>query len=86
MNHANEDALKLLQDIKEMLLGGILLLTGALLAITGFVAALAMRDNFFIFFLVGALLLLFCGGLHLWHGWMAHEVVEHQEEVSNTKS
>ena len=59
--------LKLLQDIKEMLLGGILLLTGGLLSIAGFVT-LAMGYGFFIFSLIVALLLLFYGGLHLWHG------------------
>ena len=85
MNQTNESSLKLLQDIKEMLLGGILLLTGGLLVIAGFVAALAMGDAFFIFFLLGGLLLLFCGGLHLWHGWIAHEVVEHQGETPNTE-
>ena len=37
MDHTNEDTLKLLQDIKEMLLGGILLLTGVLLVIAAFV-------------------------------------------------
>lgn len=85
MDHNNEDTLKLLQDIKEMLLGGILLLTGGLLVIAGFVAVLAIGYGFFIFFLIGGLLLLFCGGLYLWHGWTAHEVVEHQEEAPNTK-
>jgi hypothetical protein len=35
--------------------------------------------------LLGGLLLLFCGGLHLWHGWIAHEVVEHQGETPNTE-
>ena len=77
MDHTNESALKLLQDIKEMLLGGILLLTGGILVIAGFVADLGTRGAFYIFFLVGGLLLLFCGGLHLWHGWTAHKVVEH---------
>ena len=85
MGHTNEDTLKLLQDIKEMLLGGILLLTGGLLVIAGFFVALAMGDGFFIFSLIVALLLLFYGGLHLWHGWTAHEVVERQEEPENTK-
>ena len=80
----DDGTLKLLQDIKGMLLGGILLLTGGLLVIAGFVA-LAMGDGFFIFSLIVALLLLFCGGLHLWHGWTAHEVVERQEEPENTK-
>ena len=40
----DDGTLKLLQDIKEMLLGGILLLTGGLLSIAGFVA-LAMGDR-----------------------------------------
>lgn len=82
MDHTNEGALKLLQDIKEMLLGGILLLTGGLLVIAG---CIVMEADFFIFLFVGGLLLLFCGGLHLWHGWTAHEVVEHPEEAPNTK-
>lgn len=87
MDHNNENILKLLQDIKEMLLGGILLLTGGLLVIAGFVANLTMLgDGFFFFSLIGGLLLLFLGGLHLWHGWSAHEVVEHPEESPNTKS
>ena len=85
MDHTNEDTLNLLQDITEMLLGGILLLTGGLLVIAGFIAALAMGDGFFIVHLHGGLLLLFCGGLHLWHGWTAHEVVEHQGETPNTE-
>ena len=86
MDHNNENTLKLLQDIKEMLLGGILLLTGGLLIIAGFVANLTMLgDGFFIFSLIGGLLLLFLGGLHLWHGWTAHEVVERQEEAQNMK-
>lgn len=86
MDHNNENTLKLLQDIKEMLLGGILLLTGGLLVIAGFVANLTMLgDGFFIFSLIGGLLLLFLGGLHLWHGWTAHEVVERQEEAQNMK-
>lgn len=85
MDHTNEDTLKLLQDIKEMLLGGILLLTGGLLVIAGFIAALAMEDVFFIFFLLGGLLLLFCGGLHLWHGWTAHHVVEKIDEAEGAE-
>lgn len=86
MDHNNENTLKLLQDIKEMLLGGILLLTGGLLVIAGFVANLTMLgDGFFILSLIGGLLLLFLGGLHLWHGWTAHEVVERQEEAQNMK-
>lgn len=84
MDHTNEDTLKLLQDIKEMLLGGILLLTGVLLVIAAFVS-LPLADGFFLFALIGALPLLFCGGLHLWHGWTAHEVVEHQGETPNTE-
>lgn len=85
MDHNNENILKLLQDIKEMLLGGILLLTGGLLAIAGFAAELAIGYGFFVLFLIGGLLLLFLGGLHLWHGWTAHEVVEHREEAPGTK-
>lgn len=86
MDHNNENTLKLFQDIKEMLLGGILLLTGGLLIIAGFVANLTMLgDGFFILSLIGGLLLLFLGGLHLWHGWTAHEVVERQEEAQNMK-
>ena len=85
MDHNSEGTLKLLQDIKEMLLGGIFLLIGAPLTIAGFVAELAMADAFFIFFLIVGLLLLFCGGLHLWHGWTAHEVVEHPKETPNTE-
>lgn len=86
MDHNSEDTLKLLQDIKEMLLGGIFLLTGGLLIIAGFVANLTvLGDGFFILSLIGGLLLLFLGGLHLWHGWTAHQVVERQEEAPNTK-
>lgn len=86
MDRNSENTLKLLQDIKEMLLGGIFLLTGGLLVIAGFVANLTvLGDGFFILSLIGGLLFLFLGGLRLWHGWTAHEVVEHQEESPNTK-
>lgn len=86
MDRNGENTLKLLQDIKEILLGGILLLTGGLLVITGFIAELVMMwSGFFIFSFIGSLPLLFLGGLHLWHGWTAHEVVEHQEESPNTE-
>ena len=82
----DDGVLRLLQDIKEMLLGGILLLIGGLLVIAGFVVYLTILENmFFVLSLTGGLLLLFIGGLHLWHGWTAHEVVERQKEDVNTK-
>lgn len=86
MDHNNEDTLKLLQDIKELLLGGILLLAGLLLAIAAFVVAAITGGSIILLSLIGAFLLLLYGGLHLWHGWTAHEVVEHREEAPDTKA
>lgn len=86
MNHNSEGALKLLQDIKELLLGIALLLLGGILAGLGIALTDMTGYDVFLLLLVAGLIVLFCGGLHLWYGWTAHEVVEHPEETpDNTK-
>ena len=74
MDHYSENTLKLLQDIKELLLGIALLL----------LAWLTSGDVFLLLLVAGLIIILY-GGVHIWHGWTAHEVVEHQEETPNTQ-
>lgn len=82
MNHDNGDILKLLQDIKELLLGIALLLLGGVLAISGIGLTAVTRYDVFLLLPVAGLIVLFLGGIHIWYGWIAHKVVEHPEERS----
>lgn len=82
MNHTDEGVLKLLQDIKELLLGIALLLLGGIF----FIAGLLLLDTVFVLLSVAGIVFLFCGGLHIWYGWTAHTVVEKSETVENMKT
>ena len=85
MDHNSENTLKLLQDIKELLLGIALLLLGGILAGLGIALAGMTGYDVFLLLLVASLIVLFLGGTYVWHGWTAHEVVERQEEAQNMK-
>lgn len=85
MDHTNEGVLKLLQDIKEILLGIALLLLGGILAGLGIgLAGLTGGGVFLLLPAVGFLILL-NGGLHVWYGWTAHHVVEKIDEAEGAE-
>ncbi len=71
MDKNNDSVLYLLQDIKELLLGIALVLFAIALILLG----QAATDFLYI---VGAVVLA-CGGLFIWHGWSAHELVEKKD-------
>ena len=81
----NDGVLRLLQDIKELLLGIALLLLGGILAGAGIGMAALTAYEVFLLLPVAGLIIVFLGGTHIWYGWTAHEVVERQEEAPNTK-
>ena len=85
MDHYSENTLKLLQDIKELLLGIALLLLGGIFTGLGTGLAWLTSGDVFLLLLVAGLIIILYGGVHIWHGWTAHEVVEHQEETPNTE-
>ena len=81
----DDGVLKLLQDIKEMLLGIALLLLGGILAGAGIGMAALTAYEVFLLLPVAGLIIVFLGGTHIWYGWTAHEVVEFPEETVNSK-
>lgn len=85
MDHYSEGILKLLQDIKELLLGTALLLLGGIFAGLGAGLGGLTGNDVFLLLLVAGLIIILYGGVHIWHGWTAHEVVEHPEETPNTQ-
>jgi len=70
----NDSVLYLLQDIKELLLGVGLVLAAIALILLGQVSTEFL-------YIVGAVVLA-CGGLFIWHGWTAHELVEKKDDAS----
>jgi len=64
----NDSVLYLLQDIKELLLGIALVLFAIALILLG-----GISTDFL--YIVGAVVLAY-GGLHIWRGWTAHELIE----------
>lgn len=85
MDQQNGGVLKLLQDIKELLLGIALLLSGGILTGLGFVLADLTGTNAFLLFSVAGLVFLPFGGLHVWCGWTAHHVVEKDQEMESAE-
>ena len=85
MDHNSEGILKLLQDIKDLLLGTALLLLGGIFAGLGAGLGGLTGSDVFLLLLVAGLIIILYGGVHIWHGWTAHEVVEHPEETPNTQ-
>jgi len=74
----SDSLLYLLQDIKELLLGIGLVLFAIALILLG-----RVWTEFL--YIVGAVVLA-CGGLFIWHGWTAHELVEKKDGASGDDS
>ncbi|MCI8738653.1 MAG: hypothetical protein HFG10_00880 [Oscillibacter sp.] len=85
MDHTNEGVLKLLQDIKEILLGIALLLLGGILAGLGIGLAGLTGGGVFLLLPVAGFLILLNGGLHVWYGWTAHHVVEKIDDAEGAE-
>jgi len=73
MDKNNDSALYLLQDVKELLMGVGLVLFAVALILLGRVSTEGL-------YIVGAVVLA-CGGLFLWRGWTAHELVEKKDDA-----
>lgn len=74
----SDGMLALLQDIKELLWGIALLLTGGFLCLTGIIINSTIGNWGIVLFLFGIFVFI-AGVLYAYHGFSRHEVVEHQE-------
>ncbi|WP_295761852.1 hypothetical protein [uncultured Oscillibacter sp.] len=73
MNKDNDNVLSLLQDIKELLFGAVLILAGWIFILAPFNEEIPLWICGLPFFAYG--------GFHVWNGWTKHELVEKNGET-----
>ena len=74
----SDGMLAILQDIKELLWGIALLLTGGFLCLTGIIINSTIGNWGIVLFLFGIFVFI-AGVLYAYHGFSRHEVIEKQD-------